>query len=174
MAKNDNLTDFLTDLAQAIRTKKGYPASQKINPQDFASEIMGIGGDWTVSKNTFHLDHDDTISLFFDSESGFAIIHGNFDNTFLTEQDSPRAYLEVNGKTIIEIDADFRYSEFSFVIGIEKDILDQGVTLFGESDANGRFWEGADKGYVSLHYSVDGQPTDTSFYLDVFIARQIK
>lgn len=42
MAKNNNLTDFLTDLAGAIRTKKGYPASQKINPQDFASEIASI------------------------------------------------------------------------------------------------------------------------------------
>lgn len=38
--KNDNLTDFLTDVADAIREKKG--TTDKINPQDFASEIASI------------------------------------------------------------------------------------------------------------------------------------
>lgn len=40
MAKNDNLTDFLTDVANAIREKKG--TSNLINPQDFSNEIKGI------------------------------------------------------------------------------------------------------------------------------------
>lgn len=40
MAKNNNLTDFLTGVADAIRTKKG--ASGLINPQDFESEISSI------------------------------------------------------------------------------------------------------------------------------------
>ena len=40
MAKNNNLTDFLTDTANAIRTKKGTTA--KINPQEFSSEIASI------------------------------------------------------------------------------------------------------------------------------------
>lgn len=40
MAKNNNLTDFLTDTANAIRTKKG--TTGKINPQDFSSEITSI------------------------------------------------------------------------------------------------------------------------------------
>ena len=46
MAKNNNLTDFLTDIADAIRAKKGTTA--KINPQEFSSEIASIstgGGD---------------------------------------------------------------------------------------------------------------------------------
>ena len=46
MAKNDNLTDFLTDVADAIRAKKG--TTDKINPQNFADEIASIstgGGD---------------------------------------------------------------------------------------------------------------------------------
>ena len=48
MAKNDNLTDFLTDVADAIREKKG--TSETINPQDFSSEIASIetgGNGWT-------------------------------------------------------------------------------------------------------------------------------
>lgn len=40
MAKNNNLTDFLTGIANAIRTKKGTTAP--INPQDFEDEISGI------------------------------------------------------------------------------------------------------------------------------------
>ncbi len=40
MAKNDNLKDFLTDVADAIREKKG--TTEKINPQDFSDEIRGI------------------------------------------------------------------------------------------------------------------------------------
>ena len=40
MAKNNNLTDFLTGVANAIRTKKG--TSGLINPQDFESEIRTI------------------------------------------------------------------------------------------------------------------------------------
>lgn len=40
MAKNNNLTDFLTGVADAIRTKKGTTAP--INPQNFESEIASI------------------------------------------------------------------------------------------------------------------------------------
>lgn len=50
MAKNNNLTDFLTDVADAIRKKKG--TASKINPQDFSAEIKSIetGGDAVESK----------------------------------------------------------------------------------------------------------------------------
>ena len=40
MAKNDNLKDFLTDLADAIREKKG--SAEKINAQNFANEIKNL------------------------------------------------------------------------------------------------------------------------------------
>ena len=40
MAKNNNLKDFLLDLANAIRRKKGTTA--KINPQNFSSEVESI------------------------------------------------------------------------------------------------------------------------------------
>lgn len=44
MAKNDNLGDYLTDIANAIREKKG--TTEPINAQEFASEIASIeGGD---------------------------------------------------------------------------------------------------------------------------------
>lgn len=67
MAKNNNLTDFLTDVANAIRSKKGTTA--KINPQDFSSEIASIstegGGGNTegaVSKSDVNFyDYDGTL-----------------------------------------------------------------------------------------------------------------
>ena len=42
MAKNDNLSDFMTDIADAIRAKKG--TSEPINAQDFSAEIASIEG----------------------------------------------------------------------------------------------------------------------------------
>ena len=42
MSKQNNLKDFLTDLADAIRAKKGSMAL--INPQDFSSEIASLSG----------------------------------------------------------------------------------------------------------------------------------
>ena len=42
MAKNNNLSDFLTDVADSIRRKKG--TTEKINPQDFSDEIDNLSG----------------------------------------------------------------------------------------------------------------------------------
>ena len=48
MSKSNNLTDFLTGVANAIRAKKG--TSALINPQDFESEIASIGGGGGLEK----------------------------------------------------------------------------------------------------------------------------
>ena len=39
MAKNNNLTDFVRDLADGFREKLGLPSTDKINPQDFRDFI---------------------------------------------------------------------------------------------------------------------------------------
>lgn len=51
MAKNDNLKDFLTDVADAIREKEG--STGLINPQEFSERIRAIetGGDNTSKPN---------------------------------------------------------------------------------------------------------------------------
>lgn len=53
MAKTDNLTDFLTGVADAIRTKKGTTA--KINPQNFETEIGSITGSKPEQEKTADL-----------------------------------------------------------------------------------------------------------------------
>jgi hypothetical protein len=61
MAKNDNLQDFLIDVADAIRAKKG--TTDKINPQDFSSEIASIqsGVEPKEMKDVNFYDYDGTI-----------------------------------------------------------------------------------------------------------------
>ena len=80
MAKTDNLTDFLTDIADAIREKKGTTGA--INPQDFSSEIASIesgggsgGGSITpasVSDVNFY-DYDGTILYSYTKEQFLAL-----------------------------------------------------------------------------------------------------
>lgn len=65
MSKVNNLTDFLTDVADAIREKKGL--TNLINPQDFHDEILSIksGGGPVIEGEGAHkvtfIDYDGTV-----------------------------------------------------------------------------------------------------------------
>lgn len=62
MAKNDNLQDFLIDVAEAIRAKKG--TTNLINPQDFSSEIASIsGGGGDATDLDYIKYHDNMIQI---------------------------------------------------------------------------------------------------------------
>lgn len=69
MATNNNLGDFLTSVANAIRTKKG--TSSPINAQDFSDEIASIqtGGGLLEYTLTFKVDGDDYAIVSVDSGS---------------------------------------------------------------------------------------------------------
>ena len=78
MAKTDNLTDFLTDIADAIREKKGTTGT--INPQDFSSEIASIesgGGGGVVTSapisDVNFYDYDGTILYSYTKEQFLAL-----------------------------------------------------------------------------------------------------
>ena len=79
MAKTDNLTDFLTDVANAIREKKGTTGT--INPQDFSSEIASIesggGGGGAVTSASVNdvnfYDYDGTILHSYTKEQFLAL-----------------------------------------------------------------------------------------------------
>lgn len=73
MAKNDNLTDFLTDVANAIREKKG--TTDLINPQNFSEEILGIEiGTLNVERKDVNFyDYDGTILYSYTSEEAQAL-----------------------------------------------------------------------------------------------------
>ena len=79
MAKTDNLTDFLTGIADAIREKKGTTGT--INPQDFSSEIASIesggGGSSAVTSASVSdvnfYDYDGTILYSYTKEQFLAL-----------------------------------------------------------------------------------------------------
>lgn len=53
MGKDNNLGDFLTDIANAIRAKKG--TSESINAQDFADEIASLEGNGGKKQRVMYL-----------------------------------------------------------------------------------------------------------------------
>lgn len=61
MAKTDNLTDFLTGIADAIRTKKG--TTYAINPQNFESEIAGISGSKEEQEKSVEITENGTTEV---------------------------------------------------------------------------------------------------------------
>jgi hypothetical protein len=77
MAKNDNIQDFLKDVADAIRAKKG--TTDKINPQDFADEIKNIeSGTWdelkrVQKKDVNFYDYDGSILYSYTAEQAIAL-----------------------------------------------------------------------------------------------------
>ena len=71
MAKTDNLGDFLTDIANSIRTKT--QTSELINAQDFSDKILSIqtGGGGTTVKNL--LDATKSCYYLFQDYSGVSV-----------------------------------------------------------------------------------------------------
>lgn len=74
MAKNNNLTDFLTDVANAIREKKG--TSDPINPQNFSDEIASIetgGGGGSGGTDVVFRDYDGAVLHSFSADEFLAM-----------------------------------------------------------------------------------------------------
>ena len=163
MSKADNLTDFLTDVADAIRAKKG--TSAKISPQDFSSEIAsieGVAGGGTVEKTdimpkdvTFY-DYDGTVlySYSYDEVDGtghrfdppYPVHKGltcqgwsNVSVTFPDRipygcKDSGAMYITDDGKTRLYIRI-YDYERLTVPLYFTQDI-DNGVTIdWGDGSA---------------------------------------
>lgn len=74
MAKDNNIQDFLTDVANAIRDKKG--TSDLINPQDFSNEIssLEVGGGGGIHIGSTEPSDDDSIWIDITEETPPSII----------------------------------------------------------------------------------------------------
>jgi hypothetical protein len=74
MAKDNNIQDFLTDVADAIREKKG--TTDLINPQDFSSEIasLEVGGGGGIHIGSTEPSDDDSIWIDITEETPPSII----------------------------------------------------------------------------------------------------
>ena len=73
MAKTDNLSDFLTDVANSIRTRTG--TSDQINAQDFSNKILSMQD--LVPKKYYAIDASSMIGA-----SSVDIEHENRDLTY--------------------------------------------------------------------------------------------
>lgn len=102
MSKENNLTDFLTDVADAIREKKG--TTEKINPQNFSEEIRGIesgGNDGfnakvEIADRTICSPKSITRAVV---DEGVLIIEGFSDSTKLVEIVIPEGVTTFKGNT---------------------------------------------------------------------------
>lgn len=79
MAKTDNLTDFLTSLADKIREHTGE--TETINPQDFESKIDSIasssgGGDFMLPECKITLDSNITQVMYYKYNKNSVNEHG--------------------------------------------------------------------------------------------------
>ena len=109
MAKTDNLTDFMLDLADSIRAKKG--TTEPINPQDFRKEIESIsGGGESGSNYTYYrYDRDNAMAVWGDNGTEFTVILyatalGGLDIVGITTNGNLAAYAQIVYDTLQDVE----------------------------------------------------------------------
>ena len=71
MSKQNNLKDFLKDVADTIREKKG--TDDLINPQDFSNEIANMSGSGADGGDILYFSDGTTTASFCDTTSGISV-----------------------------------------------------------------------------------------------------
>ena len=131
MAKTDNLTDFMTDLANTIRAKKQITGP--INAQDFSSEIESISGGTqpTLFEPTVIEGLNSVAWSTNANNGGFAVTTvGRIDQTEVT---SPLTITsDMNGKTLyITSDAEL-FNQSQKIITLQyEDVMTQSILTLG-------------------------------------------
>ena len=131
MAKTDNLTDFMTDLANTIRAKKQITGT--INAQDFSSEIESISGGTqpTLFEPTVIEGINNIAWSTNANNGGFAVTTvGRIDQNVVT---SPLTITsDMNGKTLyITSDAEY-FNQSQKIITLQyEDVITQSILTLG-------------------------------------------
>ena len=162
MATN-NLAQHETEVANAIRTVKGTTA--KINPQDFAKEILSMssgGGSIKPKEVSITINHQDTYE-FWDGESTSGVYV--FDNiqaqdiagraTFQMSQSSPYFDLSFYGIKWTLIVAQLNhYLSVVMAVPSDNDVPSYGSKYIYATDQEQRMlyllWEGDSSGSITL------------------------
>jgi hypothetical protein len=167
MSKSNNLTDFLTDVANAIREKKGV--SGEINPQNFSEEIKSIKSDPVLVplSRTYHSNMKETIERF-DGTDGFSSVTIEVD----VEAGGDAPSLNIQSKTVTieenksteEIIPDVGYDYMSKVV-VTTDIPMKKKTVDIFSNGTTEVYpdaEGEGIGQVTINVNVPNQGSDVS------------
>ena len=131
MAKTDNLTDFMTDLANTIRAKKQITGP--INAQDFSSEIESISGGTqpTLFEPTV-IEEVNNVSWSTNANNGgFAVTTvGRIDQTEVT---SPlKITSDMNGKTLYITSSAEYFNQSQKIVTLQyEDVLTQSTLTLG-------------------------------------------
>lgn len=131
MAKTDNLTDFMTDLANTIRAKKQITGP--INAQDFSSEIESISGGTqpTLFEPTV-INGLNNVSWSTNTKNGgFAVTTvGRIDQTEVT---SPLTITsDMNGKTLYVTSDAENFNQSQKIITLQyEDVMTQSILTLG-------------------------------------------
>lgn len=150
MSKNNNLTDFLRDVANTIREKKGV--SGNIDPQDFSSEIKSIKSDpelETLSRR-YTANKTETIEPSV-GKDGFSSVTIEVDvptsgGTDYKIQSKNVTVTENNKQTEIKPDSDYHYMD---VVNVTTAIPMQEKSVTYDDNVSGDEIE-ADSGYGGL------------------------
>lgn len=134
MAKNNNLSDFLKDLADTIRAKTGK--TSLINPQDFSNEINTLG---TVNNQSKAIEITSNGTINVSPDSGYTGLNNVVINTNVTTYD---VEFELKDNTTFNIDNRGNISKIVFREGITT-IADQALMppTFDKNDSTYRHSE---------------------------------
>lgn len=134
MAKNNNLSDFLKDLADTIRAKTGK--TSLINPQDFSDEINALG---TVNNQSKAIEITSNGTINVSPDSGYTGLNNVVINTNVTTYD---VEFELKDDTTFNIDNRGNISKIVFRDGITT-LADQALMppTFDKNDSTYRYSE---------------------------------
>ena len=107
MSKQDNLKDFLKDVADTIREKKGI--DDLINPQDFSNEIANMSGSGADGGDILYFSDGTTTASFCDTTSGISvsgdtiITDTSYLSSYLLKGDNGEYYASTRHDVALEI-----------------------------------------------------------------------
>lgn len=155
MSKTNNVTDFMTDLAMAIRAKEG--GTSLISPQDMAQRIGAIGG-----KEIAKQERSNLTALLTDVADALRAVYGTTDainpqdfaslvaGISVGESYTPLTYIEATGAQYINTGYVVQEDDVIEMTYISTSATSADKMLFGCMDDNGRIWFSifSNKGYA--------------------------
>lgn len=152
MSKQNNLNDFLKDVADTIREKKG--TDDLINPQDFSSEIANMSGSGADGGDILYFYDGSTTACYCDTASDVSVVG----DTIITDTSNYGNALFKNNKG--EFDA-FAHAYTSLTVGVVKNVCKSGEFKVKWLKADGSQY--GDEYTIEVPFGVDYNQTISAY-----------